>query len=496
MYSHLPSWVWMLAFLGLASPGIYSYAPYTLRWDDAFYAHRIVCMNREFYNFNVSGMADCLTGAHKSPAIQLVGLPFGPAGATETGIGLAFVGLALFNCALALLTYRVGVRAGIAPWSLALAAACIGLTPLVRENGGALGTDVMVAWCSALTVMLIALEFRTQDDSALASFWRGGLWAATMMLGSLTKMTFAPFAAAAGPVLLYGRWRRCGRRALWHTVLGTLVFATPGLLVWVLCGPVLVYFGLHAAFSETAALWSIPGMHAGAYFWRFFSDLGLALVPLAALLMLFLRGIRNEKVRALPGAIVLGYLLIAAMGQNREPRYTLTVAVALPLALSWTSFRPAAPMRWGAAPFLGGLLAGLLLAVPMVSRPRLTPIRHVGDLLHELSHGHPTTFVISTDGPEYNIETFQLARQIGGASLRPVYLDTLVYDAINKRTIEDGYQRMTAADYVLFLKPEVPAGPEWSRQWAALYRAYAEQHGVVLASQTSREFDVFAMKRP
>jgi len=58
--------------------------------------------------------------------------------------------------------------------------------------------------------------------------------------------------------------------------------ATPGLLVWALFGSALVSFGMRTAFSETAALWSVPGMHAGADLWRFFSDLGL--VPLAALL--------------------------------------------------------------------------------------------------------------------------------------------------------------------------------------------------------------------
>lgn len=486
----------MLAFLGLVSPSIYSYAPYTLRWDEAFYAHRILCMNREFYNFSVSGMANCLASTHKAPAIQLVGLPWGPAGATETGIGLALVGLALVNCILALLTYRVGLRAGIPPWCLALGGACIGLTPLVREHGGALGTDLMVGWCSALALMLIALEFRTQDDGALASFGRGAVWAAALSLGSLAKLTFAIFAAAASPILLYGRWRRCGRRAIWFTLLGAVVFAIPGLLVWALYGPTLVHFALRSAFGETAALWGVPGMHAGAYLWGFFSNLGLALLPLAALLVLFLRGIPNEKVRALPTIIVMAYLLIAAMGQNRDPRFMITGAVALPLALSWTSFRPAVPLRFGAAPFLGGLLAGLLLAAPMVARPRLAPIRQVGDLVLELSHRRPATFVIATDGPEYNIETFNLARQIGIASLEPVCFDTLVYDAVNKRTIEDGCRRMAAADYVLFLKAEFAAGPEFSRQWAARYRAYAEQHGLLLPSQTSRQFDVFAMKRP
>src|SRR5258708_20605416 len=95
-----------------------------------------------------------------------------------------------------------------------------------------------------------------------------------------------------------------------------------------------------------------------------------------------------------------------------------------------------------------------------------------------------------------NIETFQLARQIGGAPLEQVSLDTLVYDAINKRTVEQGYRRMDSDNYVLFLKSGFQPGPVWSRQWESQYRRYAEEHGTLLGSQSSREFDVFEMKKP
>ena len=495
LLSRFQSWAWMFAFLGFVSPGILSYSPYTIMWDEAFYAHRIVCMNREFYSLSLQGMAGCLAGAHKAPIIQLVGLPWGRAGSTEAGIGLAFVGLAFLNFALALLAYRVCVRAGIAPWCLALAGAGIGMAPLVRENGGALMTDVLVAWCAALSVMLIALEFRTRDDGRLSSFFRGGLWATVFTIGSLAKMTFAFFGVASVAILIYARWRRCGRQAVFYTALGGLAFAVPGLMVWVFCGPAMVNFGLLAAFGKIAALYGVPGLTPAGYVWGFFSGLGFALIPMAALLTLFLRGILAERARLLPVAVVLGYLLTVAMGQNRDPRYGVAIAVELPLALAWNSL-PSSPSSFDSAHFLGGLLVALLVAIPMVARPRLEPTRHGEELLLALSRGRPATLVIATDGPEYNIETLQLARQIGGASLQSAYLDTLVYDAINKRTLENGYERMARANYVLFLKARFPAGPDWSRQWAAQYRTYAEEHGTLLASQSLGEFDVFEMNKP
>jgi hypothetical protein len=490
----LRDWGWMFLFIATVSPSILSYKPLALDWDGAFYAHRAVCMNREFYHFNVKGMANCLAATHKGPAIDLAGLPWGPAGSTESGIGLALVGLAMMNFALAWATYWVALTSGIAPWCLALSGAAIGLAPVVQESGGALMTDALVAWCSTLALMLGALEYRTSETRPWPSFWRGALWGSVMMIGSLAKMTFGLFGLATLPILIYARWRRSGRRALAFTAIGAITFSLPGLLVWFLCGQAMVEFA-RLAFSEVAALWSIPGMGPGDYIWRFFSGLHFAIIPLTILLICFSRRIFSEKVRLVPIGIIATYLLIAAVGQNREPRYTVTIAVTLPLALSWNSLRDRDPRRLGESHFLGIMLVALMLAIPMVARPQLTPVRHVEELLADLSHGKPTTIVLATDGPDENIEVLQLARQLGGDALRPLYLDTLVYDAINKRTLEDGYRRMAAANYVLFLKSAMVPGPDWTRTWAASYRTYAEKIGVLLASPSSREFEVFQIKR-
>lgn len=314
------------------------------------------------------------------------------------------------------------------------------------------------------------------------------------MLGGLSKMTFAFFAAAAAPILVYARWRRCGIKAIGWAALGGAVFAIPGLLIWMLCGRAMIEFGVRFAFGEAAALWSVPGMGAARYLTRFLGSLDLALFPIAILALLFARGVWKEKARLIPVGIVLGYLLVAAMGQNHEPRYTLTVAVSLPLVLSWHGIARRPKPRLDAAPFLGAAFVALLLSVPMIARPQLAAVRHDLELLRGFSHGQPTSFLIATDGPDNNIEVLQLARQIGGRQLLPVYVDTLVYDAINKRSLNDGYTRMAAADYVLFLRPHLPPGPPWSRQWASEYRAYAEETGALIPFPECPDFDVFRMK--
>src|SRR5260370_12527372 len=125
----LQNWLWMFVFLGCVAPGILSYTPYKLYWDEAYYAHRVVCMNREFYALNLKGVESCLAGTHKGPSIELVCLPWGPAGRTESGVCFALVGLAIFIYVLVLMTYWVSLRAAVAPSSLSLAKRAIRVTP-------------------------------------------------------------------------------------------------------------------------------------------------------------------------------------------------------------------------------------------------------------------------------------------------------------------------------------------------------------------------------
>jgi hypothetical protein len=492
--SRFQNWCWMFLFLAAVAPGILSFAPVSLHWDEAYYADRVICMSREFSRVSPRGMAGCLTG-HKGVAIELVGLLWGRAGATESGIGLALVGLGFLNFLFALVTYGVAIRAGLAPWSLALAALSIGLTRDVQANAGTFMTDTLVAWCTALTLMLIVLEARVPDQRPWASFLRGALWAVALATGSLAKLTFGFFAAAVLPIIIYLRWRNCGRRPLLFTLAGALVFSLPALAILGVDGPAMVRFALFASFGEAAALWRVPGLTFLGYVARFFANFHFALIPLGLLALLFVRGVVKEKVRLLPLGVVFVYLGVAAMGQNRESRYLLPLAIALPLVLSWNSSRYSPPLRFEAVHFLGGALLALMVAVPMVARPILGPIRQAKDLEENLSLGKPTVIELATDGLDYNINTFLLARQIGYATLQPVQLDTLVYDAIAKRTLEDGYRRISSADYVLFLKPEFDAGPTWSRQWESQYRSYVATRGTPV-SQISSPFEVFRLTKP
>lgn len=157
-------------------------------------------------------------------------------------------------------------------------------------------------------------------------------------------------------------------------------------------------------------------------------------------------------------------------------------------------------MSVGTAPVLAALVVGTAFLGPMTRRPEIAPIRHAEDLLKTLSKeqpipGQPMKVLIATDGPAFNIDTFLLAKQIGWDSLQGADVDTLVYDAVNKRSLEDGLKRIDAADYVLFLRPGLTPGADWQRVWAQEYRAYCERGGILLDPKISPDMDVFKIRK-
>src|SRR5262249_16028421 len=113
-------WMFLFAFAGLIAPTVINSLPCTLEWDEAYYLNRIICTNQAVYNRSWSSLGSCLANTHKGPVMQIVNLPWASTGGKERGIGLAFLGLALFIWVLALVTYSTCLRAGIAPGSLLL----------------------------------------------------------------------------------------------------------------------------------------------------------------------------------------------------------------------------------------------------------------------------------------------------------------------------------------------------------------------------------------
>jgi len=495
-------WLSLFAFVGLVSPTVINYSPYPLPWDESYYLGRVVCTNHAVYDLSLSELKECLATTHKGPIMGLINLPWGRVGGTYEGIGLAFVGLALFIWILILLTYATCQRAGIQSGPLLLAAATIGLTPFLRTSSGAMMTDTLLGWSIALALMLIPLEYCRPSHGFWPSVRGGLLWSVAVNVGMLSKVTFLFFLVAVGMALLVIRTDYSGEKPVRYAFAGCILGALPTSVIWRYYGMNFMRFAIFAAWSGGAKVWSVPGLTPAGYLGRYFTQLGLALIPLLILLFLYIRGLWIEKqmrlARSLPVAIILVYLGIAARSQNRDPRFGIPIMIALPLCLAWTSIRKQSKVTVGTAPICAALLLGMALVFPMVRRPELAPIRRAGELLQTLSQEHPgqpTKIVIATDGPEFNIDTFLLAKQLGRESLQSVDLDTLVYDSINKRSLKDGTDRIDTADYVLFLRSDRTPGADWQRVWAQDYRSHSEHVGILLDSKTSSDVDVFKIRK-
>jgi len=484
----------MLAFMALMAPTIINYQPYPIQWDEAYYATRIACMNHAVYGGGVRDIVDCLAGAHKGPIMEVLSLPWGPVGGGEAGIGLAFVSLAVLLWLLAWATYATQIRSGAPAWGLVLAAACICATPFTRAASGSLMTDMLVGWSTALSLAFIPLEYAEPQKALRASLLRGLLWGIALTVGALSKVTFLAFFLPIGLVLLWLRWRRSGLRPLAWALVGAFIAFLPALVIWSLFGRTFLDFAMNSAFGATGAPYRVPGMTLARFVADYFKALGLALVPLAVLLILFVRSLFSQRTgwawRLVPVGIVLMYLGISSRTGMQEWRYLLPVMLSLPLALTWT---PGGQVgrNPGSVAFLISMIVGFYLAVPMVAKPALMPLRHARELMESLTHGAPMEIMFALDGPDYNHEVFQLARHTAYKRFQPVIVDTLAYDEINKRSLAESLDRAARSDYLLFLKPGFTLGPAYTRTRTDEFRKLAETKGKKL--DVSSEYDVYQM---
>ena len=306
-------------------------------------------------------------------------------------------------------------------------------------------TDMLVGWATALSLAFIPLEYVEPQKAPRASVLRVLLWGFALTVGALSKVTFLAFFGPIGLVLLWLRWRRSGPRPLAWALAGAFVAFLPALSIWVLFGRTFLDFAIKGAFGAYGDPYRVPGMTLAKFVADYFVALGLALVPLAVLLILFVRSLLSQRTgwawRLAPVGLVLMYLGLSAQTGLQETRYLL------PVMGGQVGRHP------GSVAFLITALVGFYLAVPMVAKPMLTPVRHAGELMERLTHGAPMQIMVALDGPEYNHDVFQLARHTAYKRFQPVIADTLAYDEIKKLSLAQSLDRAARADFLLFLKP-------------------------------------------
>jgi hypothetical protein len=196
-------------------------------------------------------------------------------------------------------------------------------------------------------------------------------------------------------------------------------------------------------------------------------------------------------------AIALGYLLLASFSRNDQPRFLWCVWVAVPATLAaLAGARPASPRARGWT--LAALAAIVVLAAsPMFTRFDFGNLRRAQAILRDLNAGAPMRIEIADDPPDFNNNTFQLARQLEWNAFRRIDVSATVYHHAEGKSLDFALSRLRTADYVLFLADASQGvGPDFTNQWRPVFLAFARACGqAVTLGEEAKGVSVFDMRR-
>lgn len=466
-----------LALLGWT---IVSYATYQTAWDDLYFLHRGVSLQRAVWNVDARQWAETFSILVKSPAMAILGVPWGPASRdAESVAGLAMFSLAVLNWSLILACVFVSMRMGVAPWLVLVAAAAVACDPLVAEMRGAFFADVPLSWAFLLLLLLIPYEAVTVDHGDGAGVWRGVLWGGVASVGLLAKVTFWPALVLAAPVILYLRWRKGGPRAVGVSLGAALIVAAPALVIVVHYRAQFIDFALGATSGAVAKYFHSPEQSFGFVLRIFWAATGAARYLIAGLAVAAV--IRRRAAWPVGVAILIlaMYGLRMTLSTMRDPRYFLPVAIGLPflLALAASGSRVVRVPSWM---FGAAFAAAVLISWPMHTRIDWRPSREARALLEFCRARDLHVVMLATDSREWNIETMRMGREMmGGSASSGVSVHTLAYSDVQGLPIARDFEAIEKSDAVVFESP-TPAGASAINVRVAQYMNFVRDHGAEL----------------
>jgi hypothetical protein len=99
------------------------------------------------------------------------------------------------------------------------------------------------------------------------------------------------------------------------------------------------------------------------------------------------------------------------------------------------------------------LIVAALFSWNMRSHIELEPVRQVRAVLEMCRSQGLKNVVLASDSPDWNIETFLLARELMGGTTTGIRLSTVVYSVMQENPISDDFQALENGDAVVIETP-------------------------------------------
>jgi hypothetical protein len=495
--------VWLAIMAAVIAPTILSYGTYSMAWDDLYFFHRTVSLNRAIWSLDGRQFVETFSILMKSPVMALMAAPWGPAGTSEKVIGLSLVSLAGCTWLVALVCIYLMARMGCGKILLVVAGASLAANPVLTGYAGAFLVDGLLSWVVLLTLLLGPYEALTEEHGVAASIRRGLLWALALNAGALAKVTYGYFALLMVPCLLLIRWRRGGATATIVAAASCVGGCLPSIVIWGLFGAQFLRHAQMSAWGAGSRFYAAPGISPLAFAGSYIQAIGAAFylhcgLGLAAIWMVARKRVRVLRAAIWPLLVLALYFLLSIQGSNRDLRFFMPAMVSFPFLL--VALVPNGPQQGrpavSKAAFAAAFLVMVLVSLPMTKRPELSNVWRARDLLVKCGlHGY-TRITLATDSPGFNIETFLLAKELLGKPGRKFRIGTLVYDIVHEKPVESGFEVMRHSDVTIFEEPQ-PVSPEFTNRRAGDYGSYVLRNGRKVTELSDQRTSVFeVIRRP
>jgi len=481
-------WRWLLTgalFALCVAPTYISYRPYTFSWDDADYLQRAVAASRAFWGGDLHGLGAAVVSWH-TPAMTLLGLPWGPL-ASRDAAGNCFFTLAALLSLLAASSLYMLVRIGVRPLFLVLASLCVGMSlgPFPRgvhadqldAHAIAAGfmADSLLAWVALTALLLIPFERKAPCPSIKAAVVRGVFCASIMSLGVLTKANFLYFAVLLTPILFLVMLRHSGRRIALAWLVTLLGWSAPSAFYLLRYGRSALAQAKAASFGGLASFYHVPLFPFLSITIRESPGLVISFVLVTAALIYVVITRRRAlwNVDFLAFLVAVGFLVIVLASPSKQSRYLFPVIVALPFLAAILVSEESEPAPASSVVLVAGaVFLGLVTAaVPTRGRINWQSLNKADAVLTMAARCNARSILLATDSPKLNVFLMGLDLEFSAPGTSA---GTLAYQAMNGIAIEDDFRTIMQSDMIVF-QDAGHINPRFTNQRVPQYERYVRE---------------------